>query len=316
MDNPFPYTDSNKRYHTLNYHLRQTFGCKVFKVSLNAGFTCPNRDGTRGIGGCIFCSEAGSGDFAGNPAEDLYSQFCKVKEQLHHKWPRAKYVAYFQAYTNTYAPIDVLREKYEAALRFDGVVGLSIATRPDAISDETLDYLADLHQRTYLVVELGLQTAHDQTGRLINRCFDYAEFERTFRKLKELGVRVCVHLINGLPGEDREMMLETVRRVAALGPHSVKLHLLHVLRGTQLEKLYEDGAFRLLELEEYVDIVCSQLELLPAAAVIGRVTGDGAKEQLVGPMWSLKKFVVMNEIDKELLRRNSYQGRLAKGDAG
>ncbi len=314
MNNPFPYSDDNKRYHTFNYHLRHTFDSKVFKVSLNAGFTCPNRDGTKGVGGCIFCSGKGSGDFAGNPAVSLREQFLQVSSMMSKKWPNALYMPYFQAYTNTYAPLDVLKKCYEEVLTYDNVVGLSIATRPDCITEEIADYLADLNKRTYLVVELGLQSVHDETGKIINRCHTYEEFLVGYNMLKQRGIRICVHLINGLPGETRDMMIESVRRTAQLKPSFIKLHLLHVLKNTRIEPMLARGEFALLSQEEYVDIICDQLELIHPETVMQRLTGDGEKESLVGPMWSLKKFCVLNDIDKEMLRRNSWQGKYFEED--
>lgn len=308
MQNPFPYSDDNKRYHTWNYHLRHKFHSKVFKVSLDAGFTCPNIDGTKGTGGCTYCSDRGSGDFAGNPTEPLRVQFAQVRDQLLQKWPEAKYIPYFQAHTNTYGPLAVLQKNFEEVLSYENVVGLSIATRADCISRETADYLAKLSQRTYLIVELGLQSVFDKTGERINRCHSYADFLRGYELLRERGIPVCVHIIDGLPGENREMMLETARQVGRLHPHCVKIHLLHVLKNTAIAQELQEGKFRLLELEEYVNIVCDQLELLPPETVIQRITGDGDPQKLIGPLWSLKKFVVMNEIDKELARRNSMQG--------
>lgn len=308
MENKFPFSDDNKRYHTWNYHLRHKFNSKVFKVSLNAGFTCPNIDGTKGYGGCTYCSDEGSGDFAGNPCEPLSVQFEKIKNNMHKKWPDAKYIAYFQARTNTYAPIDVLKKCYEEVLSFDNVVGLSIATRADCIDEEIADYLQELSKRTYLIVELGLQSTFDETGEKINRCHTYDDFLHGFNMLKQRNINVCVHLINGLPGETKEMMIENVRKVANLGVHSIKLHLLHVLKKTVMAKQLENNEFKLLELDEYVQIICDQLELIPENVIIQRITGDGDKEKLIGPLWSLKKFVVMNEIDKEMVRRNSYQG--------
>lgn len=308
MNSPFPYSDDNKRYHTWNYHLRTKFHSKVFKVSLNAGFTCPNIDGTKGYGGCTYCSGEGSGDFAGNPEKPLRVQFDEVKEKLHHKWPDALYIPYFQAHTNTYAPLEVLKKCFEEVLSYDKVVGLAIATRADCISEEIADYLSTLNQRTYLIVELGLQSTFDETGRRINRCHSYEDFLKGYHLLHERNIPVCVHMINGLPGETREMMIENFRRISKLDLHAVKIHLLHVLRGTAIYKELQRKEFSFMTLEEYVSVVCDQLELLSPEVIIQRITGDGDKEKLVGPMWSLKKFVVMNEIDKELVRRNSCQG--------
>ena len=308
MENLFKYSADNKRYHTWNYHLRQKFGGKVFKVSLNGGFTCPNIDGSKGRGGCIYCSDSGSGDFAGNPCEDIVSQFEHVKEKMHEKWEDARYIGYFQAHTNTYAPLDVLKSKFEPILAQKNVVGLSIATRADSITDEVFEYLSELNSRTYLIVELGLQSIFNKTGELINRCHTYEDFLRCYSRLTALGIPVCVHLIDGLPGESAEMMIESAKAVGALRPHCVKIHLLHILKGTPVEKMYIRGDFRLLELTEYVDIIIRQLEVIPPETVIQRLTGDAARDLLVGPLWSLKKFVVLNEIDKEMVRRNTYQG--------
>lgn len=313
MKSPFPYSDDNKRYHTWNYYLRHQFGGKVCKVPLNAGFTCPNLDGTKGTGGCTYCS-AGSGAFAGDPAQPLPVQYASVRERLLRKWPQAKSIAYFQANTNTYAPLPVLRQKFEEVLEFPGVVGLSIATRADCITPEIAAYLGNLSRRSWLMVELGLQSVFDRTGERINRCHSWEEFLTGYRLLQEQGIRICVHLINGLPGETPEMMLHSARTVAALRPHSVKLHLLHVLRGTAMARQLEAGEFSLLTLPEYVRIICDQLEVFHPDTVIQRVTGDGAKDDLIGPLWSLKKFVVMNEIDKELLRRDSMQGKEWRDD--
>lgn len=311
MENSFKYSDDNKRYHTWNYHLRHKFGCKVFKVPLNGGFTCPNRDGTRGTGGCTYCSALGSGDFAGDASKSIPEQFAEIKARMHKKWPEAKYIAYFQANTNTYAPVNELRKKFEAALSEDNTVGLSIATRPDCLPEDVLDYLSELNERTYLIVELGLQSIWDKTGEHINRCHTYAEFLDGYEKLHKRGINTCVHLINGLPEETHDMMLKSAETVAALEPHCVKLHLLHVLKGTKMAAEYENGGFELMSLGDYVDIIVSQLELFSEETVIQRLTGDGAADALIGPLWSLKKFVVLNEIDKEMARRDTYQGARA-----
>lgn len=307
MENKFKYSLDNKRYHTWNYHLHEKFGCKVFKVALNGGFTCPNLDGTKGRGGCIYCL-SGSGDFAGDPAHDILTQFEEIKAKMHLKWSEAKYIPYFQANTNTYAPAAVLRKRFEPVLSQPNVVGISIATRADCLAEDVLEYLSELNERTYLIVELGLQTIHDKTGELINRCHTYADFLEGYNKLKERNINVCVHLIDGLPFETREMMLESAKAVAALKPHCVKLHLLHVLKGTRLAEMYERGEFRTLTMGEYVETVVDQLELFSEETVIQRVTGDGGWSTLIAPKWSLKKFVVMNEIDKLMVRRDTYQG--------
>lgn len=307
--NPFPYSADNKRYYTWNHYLRQTFGGKVCKVSLDGGFTCPNIDGTKGVGGCSYCSGRGSGDFAGDPALSLPQQLAQGAARLSGKWPDARYIAYFQAHTNTYAPLSSLRQRLESVLGCPGVVGLSVATRGDCLPEEVADYLAQLSQRTWLMVELGLQTVHEDTARRINRCHSYPEFLEGYRRLTQRGIPICIHIIDGLPGESREQMLDTVRAVAALEPHSVKIHLLHLLRGTPLGEAYLRAPFPLPGREEYVRLVCDQLELLPPRTVIQRLTGDGPRNSLIAPLWSLKKGEILNEIDKELFRRNSWQGK-------
>lgn len=308
MVNKFKYSLDNKRYHTWNYYLRRTFGEKVFKVSLNGGFTCPNIDGTKSVGGCTYCSSLGSGDFAGNPQKSIHEQFSEVKAQLHKKWHDAKYIAYFQANTNTYAPVSVLREKFEPVLNEKNVVGLSIATRADCLPDDVLDYLSELNGKTNLFVELGLQSVSDETGRKINRAHTYEEFLQGYNLLRERGIKTCVHLIVGLPGENRDMILKSALTVARLHPHSIKLHLLHILKGTVMAEQYARGEFDVLSRDEYVNLIVDILELIPENIVIQRLTGDGGRDSLIAPLWSLKKFVVLNEIDKEMVRRDCYQG--------
>lgn len=308
MVNKFKYSLDNKRYHTWNYYLRRTFGEKVFKVSLNGGFTCPNIDGTKSVGGCTYCSSLGSGDFAGNPQKSIHEQFSEVKAQLHKKWHDAKYIAYFQANTNTYAPVSVLREKFEPVLNEENVVGLSIATRADCLPDDVLDYLSELNGKTNLFVELGLQSVSDETGRRINRAHTYEEFLQGYNALRERGIKTCVHLIVGLPGENRDMILKSALTVARLHPHSIKLHLLHILKGTVMAEQYARGEFDVLSRDEYVNLIVDILELIPEDIVIQRLTGDGGRDSLIAPLWSLKKFVVLNEIDKEMVRRDCYQG--------
>ncbi len=308
MENKFKFSLDNKRYHTWNYYLRQKFGGKVFKVSLNGGFTCPNIDGTKGCGGCTYCSSLGSGDFAGDPKKDIIKQFHEVKENLHKKWPEAKYIAYFQANTNTYDTVENLKKRFEPVLEEENVVGLDIATRADCLPDDVVEYLAELKERTSLIVELGLQSVFDETGERINRCHTYKEFLEGYKKLKDKGIDVCVHLIIGLPGETPEMMIESASVVAKLKPHSIKLHLLHVLKDTKIAEEYAAGEFDVLTRDEYVKIIVDILEILPEDIVLQRLTGDGGRESLIAPLWSLKKFVVLNEIDKEMVRRNCYQG--------
>ncbi len=305
----FKYKIENKRYHTWNYYLRQKFGCKVFKVSINAGFTCPNIDGTIGYGGCTYCSKEGSGDFAGNPKDNLVKQFYDIKEMMNKKWKDAKYIGYFQAFTNTYAPVDVLREKFETILEQEDVIGLSISTRPDCIGDDVLEYLADLNKRTNLWIELGLQSIHESTSKIINRGHNFEIFEECVKRLRKHNIDVVVHIIDGLPGESHEMMMETAKALAKMDVQGIKIHLLHVIKDTPMANMLEKGNMKLLDKDEYVKIVCDQLEVLPQEMVIHRLTGDGKKENLIGPLWSLKKWEVLNAIDDELKRRDSWQGK-------
>ena len=308
--NPYPYSDSNKRYQTFEYFARRTYGRRVVKLPLDGGFTCPNIDGTCGRGGCIYCSSRGSGDFAASSALSIREQFAVTAAALGKKWRTDRCIPYFQAHTNTYAPLGVLKEKFEEALAQPGIVGLNVATRADCLAPDVVEYLAELAERTTLTVELGLQSSSDATARTINRGHDFAAFCRGFEALRAASDRIgiCVHLIFGLPGEDRATMLQSVRDVARLHPDQVKLHLLHVLRDTRLAELYEHGEYTPLLREEYVTLVADALELLPADIVIGRLTGDGARDALLAPLWSLKKTTVINDIDKLLYARDSYQG--------
>lgn len=310
MQNPFQYTDNNKRYHTLDYFYKNKFGKKVCKISLNAGFTCPNKDGTKGYGGCIYCSKLGSGDFAGNKEKDLITQFNEVKEIMKKKWPDALYIGYFQANTNTYAKTEVLKQKYEPILELKNVIGLNIATRPDAITEDCLDYLEELSTRTYLTVELGLQTIHEKTTKLINRGHDLECFTNMVKELRKRNINVVVHIINGLPYETKEMMLETVEYLNKLDIQGIKIHMLHIIKDTRLANLYNQEKFHILTKEEYIDIVIEQLERLRPEIIINRITGDPVKEDLIEPTWLLKKFCVLNDIDKEMVKKNSYQGKL------
>lgn len=303
----FKYSLDNKRYHTLNYYLKNRFHEKVYKVSLNAGFTCPNIDGTKGYGGCIYCSKTGSGEFGGNINDDLITQFNKVKEVMDKKW-HGKYIAYFQARSNTYAPVNILKERYETILKLDNVIGLFIATRCDCITDECLDYLTFLNKRTYLTIELGLQTIHESTSKLINRGHTLNEFTDTVKRLRERNIDVVVHIINGLPYETKEMMLETVKFVNTLDIQGIKIHMLNIIKDTPLETLYNKEHFHVLTKEEYIDIVISELELLDSKIVIHRITADPDPKTLIEPTWLLKKTVLLNDIDKEMKRRNTYQG--------
>ena len=309
MQNPFQYSNDNKRYHTLDYFYKQKFGKKVCKISLNAGFTCPNKDGTKGTGGCIYCSKLGSGDFAGKLEKNLITQFNEVKEIMKNKWDDALYIGYFQANTNTYAKIEVLKQKYEPILELENVIGLNIATRPDAITEECLDYLEDLSKRTYLTIELGLQTIHEKTTNLINRGHDLKCFDDMVKKLRQRNINVVVHIINGLPYETKEMMIKTIEYLNKLDIQGIKIHMLHIIQNTKLAEIYRKEKFHILTKEEYIDIVVEQLERLRPEIIIHRITGDPVKEDLIEPTWLLKKFCVLNDIDKEMVKRRSYQGK-------
>jgi len=304
----FKYSDSNKRYYTLDYFYKHKFNSKVFKVSLNAGFTCPNKDGKVGTGGCIYCSKTGSGEYAGDVKKDLVTQFNEVKTMMLKKWPKAKYIGYFQANTNTYAPINELKEKYETILKLDNVVGLNIATRPDSISDECLNYLKELSKKTYLTIELGLQTIHDKTSKFINRCHTLECFEIMVKKLRERNINIVVHIINGLPYETKEMMIDTVKYLSNLDIQGIKIHMLSILKDTKLSEIYNDEKFKLITRDEYINIVCDQLEYLREDIVVNRITGDPKVSDLIEPDWLIKKVTILNDIDKEMVRRDSYQG--------
>ena len=306
--NRFKYSNTNKRYHTLDYFYKTKFNSKVFKVSLNAGFSCPNIDGTVGYGGCIYCSKTGSGEFAGNVKDSIEKQFNTIKEMMHNKWKDGKYIAYFQARTNTYAPVERLKEIYEPVIKYDNVIGLNIATRADSITDECLAYLEDLNKRTYLTIELGLQTINEKTSKLINRCHTLECFENMVNKLRERDINVVVHIINGLPYETKEDMLNTVKYLNKLDIQGIKIHMLSIIKDTPLAELYEKEKFHVLTKEEYVDIVINQLELLRPEIVIHRITGDPDPKDLIEPHWLIKKFGVLNDIDKEMVKRDTYQG--------
>ena len=308
----FPYSDDpNKRYHTWNYALRQQFGEKIFKVPIDGGFDCPNRDGTVAKGGCTFCSVSGSGDMIVAPSDPLPLQFQKEIQLMHQKWPTVdQYIVYFQNFTNTHAPVDVIRHRFEQVVNEKGVVGLSIGTRPDCLPDEVVNYLAELNERFYLWVELGLQTTFEETSAAINRAHDYQTYLDGVAKLRKHGIRVCTHLINGLPGDTPAMMRENVRRtIQDSDIQGIKLHLLHLMTNTKMMRDYNEGRLQLMSKEAYVSVICDQLEMIPPEIVIHRLTGDAPFETIIGPMWSLKKWEVLNAIDAEMKRRNSYQGK-------
>ncbi len=300
---------NGKRYNSLNYFLREKFGEKVFKISLDGGFSCPNRDGKISSGGCLFCSESGSGDYAGDRELSITKQFSDVKEMMAHKWKSGKYIAYFQAYTNTYAPIDYLKSKYEEALNQDGVVAIAIATRPDCLDNEVLDLLEEINSRFYLWIELGLQTSNDVTAKKINRGYKLEVFEQAMKNLKERNIDVVVHDILGLPGETKEDMLKTIDYIAHSGARGIKFHLLHLMKQTPMVNVYEKGELEFLSQEDYIELITKGIAMLPKEMVVHRLTGDAPRELLIGPMWSLKKWEVLNSIDKALQDNDIWQGK-------
>lgn len=285
-------------YTKLNDYYRQKYGCKVYKLSIDAGFTCPNRDGTLGTGGCIFCSGEGSGEFAQKRCRSVPEQLEKAKQQVSAKIKEGKYIAYFQSFTNTYAPISKLEFLYEQAMEPDFIVGLSVATRPDCLQDDVVALLSRLNQRKSVTVELGLQTIHEDTAAFIRRGYDTSVYDDAVHRLKTAGLEVVTHIILGLPGETTDMMIQTTQHAVAAGTYGIKFHLLHVLRGTDLEKEYRDGKFRCMELEEYAAALKACLAVLPPHVVVHRITGDGAKRDLVAPLWSGDKKRVLNFLNR------------------
>ena len=305
-------TDWNgKPYYSLDYYLKETFGTKVYKLALDGGMTCPNRDGTVGTGGCIFCSAGGSGDFAAKRDISIRAQVDAAKMRVAKKMPAAAdgpYIAYFQSYTNTYAPLPYLESLFTEAISLPEICALSIGTRPDCLPDETVELLARLNQIKPVWVELGLQTIHEKTAEFIRRGYPLSVFEDAYRRLKAAGLTVIVHVILGLPDETKEDMLDTVRYLADLHIDGIKLQLLHVLKGTDLDVSYQAGAFRTMELEEYLELVGDCLKLLPQDIVIHRVSGDGPKSILTAPLWSGNKRLVLNSMAKYFRENEVWQG--------
>lgn len=286
-------------YKSFHDYCRERFGCKVYKLSLDGGFTCPNRDGTVGTGGCIFCSAYGGGEFA-EGGGSIALQLERAKLRVQHKNPGGKYMAYFQSFTGTYGPVDRLRRLYEAAIAPEDVVGLSIGTRPDCLPEDVVALLAECNRKKPVMVELGLQTAHPETARYIRRGYDNGVYTDAVTRLKAEGIHVVTHIILGLPGEDLQMAVETTRFAAAAGTDGVKFHLLHVLRGTDLARAYESGEFSVLEMEEYAAWLKACLGVLPPETVVHRITGDGAKRDLIAPLWSADKKRVLNYLSRYL----------------
>lgn len=287
-------------YLSFNKYLKDKFGQKVYKISLDGGFTCPNRDGKTGTRGCIFCSKGGSGDFAESREMSITEQIESGKKKVEKKKKSGKYIAYFQAFTNTYAPVEMLRQKYEEAINHPDIVALSIATRPDCLGDDVLRLLDEMNKIKPVFVELGLQTIHQKSAKYIRRGYDLSVYDKAVRDLKKIGVNVVVHVILGLPNESENDMLETVKYVCESGANGIKLQLLHVIDGTDLAKDYEKGLFKTLEFDEYVNLIVKCVKIIPKDIVIHRLTGDGAKKDLIAPLWSADKKRVLNAINKAL----------------
>lgn len=304
----FKYTLDNKRYHTLNYFYRKKFNNKVFKVPLDAHMSCPNKINNAG---CIYCSDNSKSNII-NSNESIKEQFLNNVKILEKKWPDSYYIPYFQAGSNTFDTLDNLKKLYESLLDYDKVVGLSIATRPDCLSNELIDYLGKLNQKTFLTIELGLQSSNEKTLDFIKRGHDVKCFIQAVNKLHEKGIFVVAHIINGLPYETEVNMLNTVKLLNEINIDGIKIHMLFVSKNTELEKIYETEKFHVLTKEEYIDIVIKQLEILKEEIVIERITGDPIKEELITPNWLLKKFCVLNDIDKEMVKRDTYQGNALK----
>lgn len=302
--------DKNKRYNTIDRYYKQKFGKKVAKISLNGNFSCPNKDGTKGFGGCIFCSKSGSGDFAGDKKLTILEQFEEIKKTINKKWPDSLYMPYLQANSNTYGSVSKLKEVYEPLTNLNDIVGISIATRADCFNEEIYAYLDELNKKIPIQVELGLQTIHPHTAKLINRGLELHEFEETVKRLREINIEVVVHIINGLPYETKDEMVETAKYLNKLDIQGLKIHCLLVLKNTPLETFYQKEKFKILTLEEYVDITVTQIEHLRKDIIIHRLGADSSLEDLIEPLWSRKKLVVMNEIDKLLRKKDSYQGIL------
>lgn len=310
--NQFKYSLDNKRYHTYNYYLKNKYHQKVAKVALNADFTCPNRDGSKGYGGCIFCSSSGSGDYAGNVHDHLEKQFQTISQIMKRKWPECAYIAYFQANTNTYGPLDKIKKMIQPFLEKEDVKGIALATRPDCLSEEIVCYLSEVNQTKDVYIELGLQTIHDETSKLINRGHTYQEFLDGLALCRQYNLEVCVHIINGLPFETKEMMIETAKTLGQLDIQALKIHMLFVVKNTKLQQMYENHEFEMLTRQEYIDIVVEQLRYINPAIILERLTGDGKIDDLIAPMWSIKKVTILNDIDKQMKERDIYQGDLYK----
>ncbi len=309
MDNPFPYSFNEKRYHTYNYYLKSLYGAKVAKVILDAGFTCPNRDGSKAVGGCIFCSASGSGDSNLFSREDILRQYRQNRKVMDRKWPNSLYIPYFQSFSNTYGPPERIKEMVEPFVAMDEVAQIAIATRCDCLEEATVSFLDSLTEKKPVWLELGLQTSNDEKGRILNRQYGFEEFKEALFRLAKTDINVCVHIMNGLPFETEEDMLQTVRDIRDLPFEGIKIHMLHIIKGTALAKMHEEHPFELMGRERYIDLVVRQLELLRPEVVVQRLTGDPIRKDLIAPGWVLNKTTILNDIDKLMRKLDTWQGR-------
>lgn len=307
--NNFEYTLDNKRYHTFNYYLKNKYHQKVAKVIIDGHFTCPNRDGKKGFGGCIYCSSNGSGDSNLNIKDDVLTQYNKNKLVMDRKWNNGLYIPYFQSFSNTYGPLDKIQAMLEPFLDKEEVAEIAIATRCDCLDEEIVNYLNSITLKKPIWIELGLQTTNYESSKFLNLGYNFDDFKKAIRLLENTNIKVCVHIINGLPYENKEDMLKTIKDINHLKFDSIKIHMLHILKDTPLEKYYKDNPFPILSREEYIEIVVKQLELLKKEVVIERLTGDPIKDELVVPTWVLNKTTILNDIDKLMAKLDTYQGK-------
>lgn len=308
MDNNFKYSFNEKRYHTFNYYLKSKYNCKVAKVVLDAGFTCPNRDGKKSFGGCIYCSDKGSGDSNVSLGENLLRQYEENKKVMNQKWPNDLYIPYFQSFSNTYGPLSKIKAMLEPFLYKDEVCEISIATRCDCLPDEIIEYFDSISNIKPIWLELGLQTSNDETGKFINRQYDFSDFKDALNRLSKTNIKVCVHVLNGLPHETKDDMLKTIMDIKDLKFDAIKIHMLHIIKNTTLADIYEKQPFEILTRDDYIGLVVKQLELLKPEVVVERLTGDPIKENLIAPDWILNKTTILNDIDKLMRKLDTYQG--------
>ena len=306
--NTFKYSFNEKRYHTFNYYLKTKYNCKVSKVIIDGGFTCPNRDGSKAFGGCIFCSQKGSGDTNISDSKDVLIQYEDNKKTMDRKWPNQLYIPYFQSFSNTYGPLEKIKTMIEPFLKMDEVCEIAIATRCDCLSDEIISYLDEASKIKPIWLELGLQTTNDKTGETLNRQYTFDDFKKALDILDKTSIKVCVHVMNGLPFESKDDMLKTVKDISHLPFDAIKIHMLHIIKDTALAKMHELNNYKLISREEYIELVVKQLELLRPEVIVQRLTGDPVKDELIDPSWLLNKTTILNDIDKLMRKLDTYQG--------